>query len=1284
MINLHKALLYVMIVGAHTGAKSRRTLARTSPERPAVNTRGNAAHSTHPSASSDSSKSASHPIPAHTHTTAHTVSTSTTTSVASGVRPQQLADEAVALTRRWLAEAANHPADPSAARLAGVLRDPNGLDFTVGFVDGVVRPEDLSVAGRHLGELVPLTPAFLPAPMRAAIKAGGIFAKPLPRVVVPIARRVLREMVSHLIVDATDAKLGPAIAKLKREGVHLNVNLLGEAILGEREAERRLEGTKQLLARPDVDYVSIKVSSTVAPHNHWAFDEAIDKIETHLVPLFNQAVSASPHKFINLDMEEYKDLDLTLAVFTRILDRPEFHSLEAGIVLQAYMPDALGAMVHLQEWSAKRVARGGAPIKVRLVKGANLPMELVQSAVTGWPAATWDTKQASDTSYKAVLDYALRPDRTKNVRVGIAGHNLFDIALAWLLAKSRGTTDGIEFEMLLGMATGQAEAVRREVGHLLLYTPVVHPAEFDVAIAYLIRRLEEGASHENFMSAVFELHENQELFAREEARFRASLADLEAITGDGSDAALRVPAPNRTQNRARTDAAAQVPDPDTSFANTPDTDPDLLANRVWGREIAGRMTASQLGVAAVAEARIESSEALEAAIERGVAAAASWRELGADGRASVLHRAGALMEARRAELLEVMGAECGKTLDQSDPEVSEAIDFAHYYATLGRELENVSGANHTPQQLIAVIPPWNFPVAIPAGGTCAGLASGAAVILKPATQAARSGAVMVEAIWQALDEAGVSRDVLQLVQFPQRELGSQLVADPRVGRVILTGAYETATAFRELRQDMPILAETSGKNAIIVTPTADLDLAARDVVQSAFGHAGQKCSAASLVVLVGSVATSRRFHDQLLDAVRSLQVGTPEHLTTQMGPVIAAPSGKLLRGLTTLSPGESWVVQPAPVASTSPLAASEAERAQGETRLWSPGVRGGVKRGSEYHLTEYFGPILGVMTASTLDEAIDIVNDIDYGLTSGLHSLDRGEIGQWLERIEAGNLYVNRGITGAIVRRQPFGGWKKSAIGAGTKAGGPSYLMGLVDWHDDPAGAAGEVGAPDASGTPGNPREALPSAGDVMPAARPVLQAVRATASAADLEWLESALASDASAWSGEFGVARDVSALGVERNVLRYLPVPVTIRVAADASLAEAAREIAAGVAAGSRLTVSSVNPLPEQLGRVVAASGGTVKVEDLSAWRAHVARLAAVTGPKAGARIRLVAGASLAEASEQIFAAAAGKPEITVYAGAPLVAGRVAMLPYLREQAVSITAHRFGTPNRLTEGLI
>lgn len=1124
-----------------------------------------------------------------------------------------LAPAAIELVRRWLEESRDVPVDAAARRLAGVLRDPHGLAFAVGFVDGVVRPEDRRVAARNLRALVPLTPDFLPAPMRALVRLGGALAPVLPGVVVPIARRVLRGMVRHLIVDATDTRLGSALARIRRTpGVRVNVNLLGEAILGADEAARRLEGTRRLLARKDVDYVSIKVSSTVAPHSPWAFEDAVSHAVDALYPLYASAAAApGGPTFLNLDMEEYKDLDLTLAVFTTVLDRPEFRHLEAGIVLQAYLPDALGAMMRLQAWARARVASGGAPIKVRVVKGANLPMERVDAEVHGWPLATWATKCESDASYKAVLEYALRPDHVDAVRIGVAGHNLFDIALAWLLAQRRRVEAGIEFEMLLGMASAQAEVVRRTVGSLLLYTPVVHPAEFDVAIAYLIRRLEEGASPENFMSAVFDLDADTGLFERERDRFLDAVASVSRT----------VPAPHRHQDR---DAPAAQRVRTDGFENTPDTDPSLAANRAWATRIMVRMRSSSLGMQTVAESMIVDAVTLDETIARGVAAGGAWQSLGPARRAELLHRAGDELECRRAQLLEVMGAEAGKVLEQGDPEVSEAVDFAHYYAHGALALADVDGAIARPAALTVVAPPWNFPVAIPAGSALAALAAGSPVILKPAPQAQRSAAVMVEALWAA----GIPRDVLQFVCLEEGELGERLIAAREVERVILTGAYETAELFRSFRPDLPLLAETSGKNAIIVTPSADLDLAARDVASSAFGHAGQKCSAASLVILVGSVATSARFRRQLEDAVSAFPVGMPWDGVNRIGPLISPASGKLHHALTTLDPGEEWLLTP--------------ECLDDDGILWRPGIKTGVRPGSAFHLTEYFGPVLGVMTAASLEDAIDLVNEIDYGLTSGLHSLDEREIQTWLSRIEAGNLYVNRGTTGAIVQRQPFGGWKKSAVGAGTKAGGPNYLVGLSQWQD-----------------------AAPAVAPIQ--ADALIEAAIAAVPPADAPWLRAALVTDLIAWRSEFGIVRDVAAIASEQNALRYQAVPVTVRHE-DAAEVALVRVVAAGVRAGATITVSSATRVSVAVAEWARAAGVGIVEEDARAWSARAARLA-----REGGRIRVLGGSRA-----DVAAQTGGSPAVALYTGPVVSAGRVELLTFLREQAVSISAHRFGTPRR------
>ncbi len=817
------------------------------------------------------------------------------------------------LVRHWLDVAAARPDGRAARRLAALLKDPDGLDFTVAFVDRVIRPEDARVAAASLRELAARPPRFLLWYLRLGLRFAAALGPVAPGAVMFVVRAALRSMVGHLLVDATDGRLGRTVGRIQSPGTRLNFNLLGEAVLGEREAERRLDGTRRLLMRPDVDYVSIKVSATVPPVPAWAFDEAVGYITERLLPLYTLAASASTPKFINLDMEEYRDLDLTIAVFMAVLDRTELLALEAGIVLQAYLPDALSAMRRLQVWAADRRERGGACIKVRLVKGANLPMERVETALHGWPLATWATKQGTDANYKRVLRWAMTPERLGNVRLGVAGHNLFDVAYTWVLAGRRGVRERIEFEMLLGMAAGQAAAVRETVGGLLLYTPVVHPDEFDVAIAYLVRRLEEGASSDNFMSSVFDLHDDMSLFERERSRFLSSLSVLD---GEGPEF---VPAANRVQDRR-----TQQPTMPDGFDNTSDTDPSVPGNRVWAREIIGKVATSTLG-ADLVDAHTVTDAAVLGSILAAVAGSGWGARSGAE-RAAVLRRAAVELERRRADLVEVMAAECGKTLDQADPEVSEAIDFANYYATLAEDLDQVDGACHVPVKLTVVAPPWNFPAAIPAGSTLAALAAGSGTVIKPATQARRTGSIMVQALW----DAGIPTDALALVHVDEGDLGRSLVADPRVDRLVLTGAFETAALFRSFRPDLALLGETSGKNAIVVTPSADLDLAVKDIVASAFGHAGQKCSAASLCILVGSVARSRRFLRQLVDATTSLRVGWPSDPTTQIGPLIEPAAGKLRRALTELAPGETWLVQPRQLDDTG--------------RLWSPGVKSGVAR----------------------------------------------------------------------------------------------------------------------------------------------------------------------------------------------------------------------------------------------------------------------------------------------------------------------------------------------------
>jgi RHH-type transcriptional regulator, proline utilization regulon repressor / proline dehydrogenase / delta 1-pyrroline-5-carboxylate dehydrogenase len=1100
-----------------------------------------------------------------------------------------LADEAVDLVRTWLRQArASDQGTAETRRLAQLLDDPHGPGFAMRFVDLVIRPEDTRAAANQLRDIVTSTavPRFLSPIDRLLLRLGAWLAPIIPGIVLPLARARMRALIGHLIADADPTRLTRHLAKARQAGNELNVNLLGEAVLGEDEATRRLESTIALLQRDDVDYVSVKISSIVPDLNLWAFEHTAAMIEERLRRLYRVATTSTTPKFVNLDMEEYQDLDLTLEAFMSILDEDEFSSITAGIVLQAYLPDAFDAMRRLAEWATHRHSRKGGEIKVRLVKGANLAMERVDAAVHGWEQAPYESKHESDANFKRCLDWAFRSDRLAGMRVGVASHNLFDVAWALLLADRRGVSDRVDFEMLQGMAPAEADVVRQAAGGLRLYTPVVARSDFDTAISYLFRRLEENSDPENFISTLFDLEPASAAFAEQESRFRNSLKDRWEVSSQ----------PRRRQDRT---LPPRKVDRTAPFANAPDTDPAIAVNRRWATSIyAATPTPPRASMT-------RDPALVDSAVERALAAQRDWLQRSPEERRSLLIAVGDALEERRAELITTMIHEGSKTIGQADPEVSEAVDFARYYAD--RVLDEVEGARFVPLGVVAVVPPWNFPVAIPAGGVLAALAAGNGVVFKPAPEVPRCAEVVHEAILAA----GVPADLVQFLRVPDDEVGRHLITHPGVGAIVLTGSFDTASMFKSWKPDLRLLAETSGKNAIIVTPNADLDLAAADLVHSSFGHAGQKCSAASLAILVGSVYDSARFRRQVVDAARSLIVGDSSDPATDMTPLAAEMTDRLERAFTVLDPGETWLLEPQPLGG----------------RTWTPGIKDGVTPGSWFHRTECFGPVLGLMRAADLDHAIELQNGVDFGLTGGIHSLDAGELDEWTEKVEVGNAYLNRGITGAIVRRQPFGGWKASSVGPGAKAGGPNYVLQLGMWSD-----AGQI---------------------LTQTAEPKAE-IRALVEAYESDWLRAAVASDEYWWAEEFGVEHDPTGLVVESNVFRYRPRPmVVIRAGEGADPIAAIRVVAAAARSATPVRVSSSLP--------VDIPGVDVVVESDSAFLAAIPALT-------GLRIRFI-GNARPEVHEAAWRAGADLVD-----GEVVQSGRLEMLPLLREQAVSRTRHRFG----------
>ncbi|RMF41780.1 MAG: aldehyde dehydrogenase family protein, partial [Planctomycetota bacterium] len=573
-----------------------------------------------------------------------------------------------------------------------------------------------------------------------------------------------------------------------------------------------------------------------------------------------------------------------------------------------------------------------------------------------------------------------------------------------------------------------------------------------------------------------------------------------------------------------------------------------------------------------------------------------------------------------------------------------AVDFVEFYARTALELQQAAAVRAQPTGTVVVISPWNFPIAIPCGGVAAALAAGNTVILKPASDTVLPARILCECFWQA----GVPREALQLTPCSGRDAEQYLLLDERISTAILTGGTETAQRILQVRPDLRLFAETGGKNATIVTGLSDRDMAIKNVLHSAFSHAGQKCSATSLLLLEEEVYLDRRFREALVDAAQSMHVGSVWDLRTKMGPLIRPPRGALARGLKELEPGESWLLMPRDL--------------EDNPCLWSPGIKWDAQPGSFTHCTELFGPVLAVMPYRKLDQAIELVHQTGYGLTSGLETLDDREQQHWIERLRAGNLYVNRPTTGAIVLRQPFGGMGKSAFGPGIKAGGPNYVVPLMDYHDEQTRVDVEEGAPELE-----PLSQLwqQLASPATAAARRVRQEL----GQGDWSSLQRALVDFDAFAREEIRQTHDTMRLLGQDNLRRYLPMShIRIRLNPEDSWLDMLVRAAAVVAVGGRAAVSFSNDFPTE--RIDA-------LEELTAvWAGDMEYIlesdeALVDAIDAGQVDRL----RYARPAVPLEVRWAADRQFVYVADMPIsLTGRIELLWYVREQSVCIDYHRYG----------
>jgi RHH-type proline utilization regulon transcriptional repressor/proline dehydrogenase/delta 1-pyrroline-5-carboxylate dehydrogenase len=1112
-------------------------------------------------------------------------------------------------------------------------------------------------------------PSFFTLKEQALMRMFLTAGRHMPGISVPRMIQKIREDSARSVIPGEKEVLYAHLRRRKDQGVRMNLNRLGEAVLGEGEALSRLLGYLGALRDTEIEHISVKISTIYSQINSLAFEHTVDILEDRLSQLFRSAEKfrytrkdgARVPNFVNLDMEEFRDLEITVSAFVRALEQEELKQHSAGIVLQSYLPDSWEIQQRLVEWARKRVDGGGAPIRMRIVKGANMEMEQAESAIRNWPLAPYDNKLDTDANYKRMVDFGMRPENIRAVRLGIASHNLFELAYAWIKAQKNQVTEHVTLELLEGMANHVWRAIREVSGSdILLYAPVAEMDDFINAIAYLIRRLDENTSEENFLRYSFNLKTDSDEWEFLKRSFIRSCEYKE-------HAGIK---PHRTQNRI----TEIFPDHTGTyyqgeFANEPDTDWSLPPNRKWAEAIRERWMRKPddppepiplvIGGTEIFEGRetlvsydlnqvhpkVRIAECALAGIEdieQASAAARSdpdgWRDRPPAERHLILSKAALEIRKARGDLIGSAAASTGKVFTESDPEVSEAVDFTEFYPFSAQRFYGLENVRCRGRGVGLIITPWNFPIAIPCGGIAAALAAGNTVIFKPSTSAVLPAWLLCQCFWRA----GVPKTALQFVPCAGSSAGRMLTAHPEVDFIIFTGGTDTGMAILNQRPGLVLAAETGGKNAVIVTAMSDRDQAIKHILHSAFSNCGQKCSAASLVILEKEVYEDEKFRRQLVDAARSWATGPVWEFQNKMGPLIQPPQDPLKTALTGLGPGEEWALKP--------------ENLGGNPCLWTPGIKWNVIPGSITHMTEFFGPLIGVMKADDLDQAIQLVNQTRYGLTSGLESLDEREHDKWKAGVRAGNLYINRGTTGAVVLRQPFGGMGKSALGAGIKAGGPNYVSQFMAFEET----------------------ALPPAGPFQQD-HPLLRVVQEWKQKLDWGQLAEyepdlrktirAVKSYLYHTEQEFGQEKDYFRIRGEDNVLRYLPVgTVLVRIHPKDTLFEVLARIAAVKIARCDLIVGLPRDLDNAVVTFLLGQEGRRILGKTRPVRHSPEEL--IDSLSNIHRIRYAGPDRVPEAVSQ----AAAKLGLYIARNPVFMDGRLEMLNYFQEQSVSTRYHRYG----------
>jgi RHH-type proline utilization regulon transcriptional repressor/proline dehydrogenase/delta 1-pyrroline-5-carboxylate dehydrogenase len=945
--------------------------------------------------------------------------------------------------------------------LSWTMRDEGLKVQLFRFVDVLPMLRSPEAVTDHLHEYLAGVKQHLPAPARVALNVTQRL--PFTRAAVARAARLsARDMARRFIAGETQEEVVRAAQRERNLRRAFTLDILGEAVLTEREAEQHFRDYLELLenlapqvaawpADPLVDQddrgaiprlnLSIKLSALDSQFD--AIDPAgtLARVGPRLRELFRAARRLGA--FTNVDMESYEKKTLTLHIFQTILSEPEFNTwTDVGIVLQCYLHDTPADLISLRNWAAER----GTPVWVRLVKGAYWDFETIRAQANGWPVPVFRRKWQSDVCFEECTRFVLL--NRQHLRPALASHNVRSLAHGIAAARVLGIpASGLELQMLYGMADAEKQALVDLGMRVRVYMPF---GELLPGMAYLVRRLLENTSNDSFLRAgsfdqipAAQLLKNPLDSAPRETQADTSSPTYRLISEDDSMSPLAF----RNQPPVDFARAENRQEMQSAIANVREQLGATYLLTIGGDQVDSEEHFESVNPAERASVVGKVAAATKAHAEQAVAAAKSalttWSRLPVEERAGYLRKAAELMRQRLFELSAWEVFECGKTWREATGDVDEAIDFCEYYAEQAIRLQGLAGVDvpgeenrfeYLPRGVTAVIAPWNFPLAILTGMTAAALVTGNTVIMKPAETSSVIGALLMEIFQDSELPAGVLNYLPGLGEV----VGAAIVDHPDVAVIAFTGSRKVGLAINARAADVSqrgvvqvkkVIAELGGKNAIIVDADADLDEAVSGVVKSAFGYQGQKCSACSRAIVLADVYDV--FLQRIIAATESMKIGLPEDPATVIGPVIDEESATRIRQYIEIGKQEARLV----------LARDVSALAQ-QGAFVGPHIFADVPPNARIAQEEIFGPVLAVIKAADMTEGLQIANGTDYALTGGCFSRSPETLDRVRREFLVGNLYLNRAITGALVCRQPFGGFKMSGIGS--KAGGADYLLQFV------------------------------------------------------------------------------------------------------------------------------------------------------------------------------------------------------------------------------------------------